>query len=81
MARLWPCCARGGGTEDARQLARPGCGGCASAGAGGELPGSKDAPAVAVLRWPGREGGDKVASTPLMWPFCVSQGGGMILGN
>ena len=72
--RMRPLCARRGGREDTRQAARPGCGRSANAGARGRTPGRQHAPAQAVLRSPGREGGHLAGSTPQMRPFCARQG-------
>ena len=63
--RLRLFCRSWGGGKAFRQLARPGCGRSALAGAGEKIPGSKDAPAVAGVRQP-RLGGraDRYMHTP-----------------
>ena len=46
----------------------------ARARAGEKLPGTKDAPAIAGLRYPGLEGARTGTYMPWLWPFCGSRG-------
>ena len=73
--RLWPFCARPGGWEGAGQVACPGCGRFAHAGAGEELVGGGDAPVVAGSRTLGWKGGHLTGRTPRLWPVCAYRGG------
>ena len=72
--RLQPSCACRGGMEDTRQAARLGCGRSAHAGAGGRTLGRQHAPAVAVLRTPGREEGHLAGHKPWLWLSCARRG-------
>ena len=62
--RLCPAYARRDYRQDARRASRPGCGRSAHAGARGRTLGRQHAPAVALLRTPGREGGHWQATRP-----------------